>query len=214
MSKNIFHIINKATKDHNLKHSDLRIFLCLISYNSFNKIFPSLDTISSDTGIKSRPDISKGLKRLKEYNYIEIKRRKHQTNIYKLNIEQTEIKEKIVKPKSIETIKKKSILYSVVYLYSKIQNRSIESSDFAFISRLLQLKQKDNISYVQKCLMLCSVIKTMKDKTGEAKYKGVLYNSYRELSYTKFHKEVFETKSFRIDKKPDIKIINEPTINY
>lgn len=193
MSKNIFHIINKATKDHNLKHSDLRIFMCLISYNSFNKIFPSLETISRDTGIKSRPDISKGLKRLKELKYIDIKRRKHQTNIYKLNVDKIEVKIKEI-PKNIEakkttrveTLKTNSILYSVVYLYSKIQNRTIESSDFAFVSRLLQLKQKDNISYIQKCLMLCNVLKSKIDNTGELKYKGILYNAYRDLSYSEF----------------------------
>lgn len=193
MSKNIFHIINKATKDHNLKHSDLRIFLCLISYNSFNKIFPSLETISIDTGIKSRPDISKGLKRLKELEYIEIKRRKHQTNIYNLNVDKIEVKKKeisknieVKKSVSAETLKNKSILYSVVYLYSKIQKRSIDSSDYAFIKHLLKEKQKDNISYVQKCLMLCNVLKSKIDKTGEQKYKGILFNSYRDLSYTEF----------------------------
>lgn len=192
MSKNIFHIINKATKDLNLKHSDVRIFLCLISYNTFKKIFPSLDTISSDTGIKSIPDVSKGLKRLKECGYIDIKRRKHQTNIYKLNIEQIEIKKKVNKPKSIESMKNKSILYSVVYLYSKIQNRSIESSDFAFINRLLQLKQRDNVSYTQKCLMLCYVLKSKIEKTGEPKYKGILWNSYCNLSYTDFKNNLYK----------------------
>lgn len=197
MSTNIFHIINKATKDQNLKHSDLRIFLCLISYNSFNKIFPSLDTISADTGIKSRPDISKGLKRLKDNNYIEIKRRKHQTNIYKLKDVATDLKIRKKREKeqvTIETIKKNSILYSVVYLYSKIQNRSIESSDFAFINRLLQLKQKDNVSYTGKCLMLCYILNSLKEKTGELKYKGILYNSYRDLNYSDF-KNILNSES-------------------
>ncbi len=152
-----------------------------------------METISLDTGIKSGSDISKGLKRLKELKYIEIKRRKHQTNIYKLKVDKIEVKKKeiskdieVKKSVTAESIKNKSMLYSVVYLYSKIQKHSIESSDFAFISRLLQLKQKDNISYVQKCLMLCNVIKSKIDNTGELKYKGMLFNAYRDLSYSEF----------------------------
>ena len=118
------------------------------------------------------------------------------------------------KPLSSEISGNKSLLHSVVHLYSKIQNRSIESSDFAFINRLLQLKRNDHISTVQKCLMLCYVIKKLKEKTSEPKYKGVLYNSYRDLNYTEYHKEVFENKSNRKEIKPDVSIIHEPSINY
>jgi hypothetical protein len=58
--------------------------MILISYNTFRKIFPSLETISKDTGIKSIPDISKKLQNLSKYGYIKIIRRKHQSNIYEI----------------------------------------------------------------------------------------------------------------------------------
>jgi hypothetical protein len=81
---NIFEIINKISRDTRIKHSEFRIFMILISYNTFRKIFPSLETISKDTGIKSIPDISKKLQNLSKYGYIKIIRRKHQSNIYEI----------------------------------------------------------------------------------------------------------------------------------
>jgi len=146
----------------------------------------------------------------------ELKESKRETNNNVNNVNKiiiTENKRKR-KPNSQDTFKNKSILYSVVLLYSKIQNRSIESSDFAFINVLLKLKQNDQISIEQKCLMLCYVISKLKAKIGEQKYKGILYNSYKDLSYTQYHKEVFESISIREKFKPDKNIIYDPSINY
>lgn len=225
MSKNIFHIINKATKDHNLKHSDLRIFLCLISYNTFNKIFPSLETISIDTGIKSRPDISKGLKRLKELNYIEIKRRKHQTNIYKLNVEKIEVKKKeISEPlKSTEiSYMNKAMLEVVAGEVAKAKGYSKpESSDFKFVNNLLKEKADDNykedhFNYIRKCLMILYLINKHLNKFSNTEYKYPYFKTvYSAYSYNLIHKDIFDSKTSIVKmNKPDIKIINEPSVNY
>lgn len=88
--------------------------------------------------------------------------------------------------RSLETYKTESTLYSVVYLYTSINNRSIDSSDYGFVKHLLQLKQNDNITYRIKCLMLCYVIKYLQSKTTLPKYKGILYNTYRDLNYDDF----------------------------
>ena len=108
------------------------------------------------------------------------------------------------KSQSIRSIKNKSILYSVVYLYTKIENRSIESSDYAFISRLLQLKQSDDLSYIQKCLMLCYVIKSLTEKIYETQYKGILYNSFRDFSYSDFKNNLYNESNSIISKEYQI----------
>lgn len=213
----VFNILKEVIEDKRLTYLDKTVFTSLITFNGKNKIFPSLSEIGNRINCNSQNNISVSINKLKELNYIDVKRRFQKSNIYILKNVTTDLnikKQRDKKQKSNDTLKNKSILYSVVYLYSKIQNRSIESSDFAFINRLLQLKQKDNITYIQKCLMLCSVLKSKKDRTAEPKYKGIIYNSYQALDYAKYHKEVFETKSNRIKIKPDIKIIYEPTINY
>jgi hypothetical protein len=213
----VFNILKEVIEDKRLTYLDKTVFTSLITFNGKNKIFPSLSDIGNRINCNSINNISVSINKLKELNYIDVIRRFQKSNIYILKNVTTDLKIKKKnerKPESIESIKNKSILYSVVFLYSKIQNHSIESSDFAFINRLLKIKAKDDFTYIQKCLMLCSVFKSKIDKTGEEKYKGILYNSYRDLNYTKFHKEVFETKSNRIELKPDFKIINEPSINY
>lgn len=194
MRKNIFHLINKATKDHNLKNSEVRILLCLISYNSFKKIFPSLETISLDTGIKSKPDISKGLQRLKELDYIEIKRRKHQTNIYILNTDNIEIKKKVT-VKNIESTIMKNIFYSVIYIYSKINNCKENECDIDFLKRVIDKNKKSGINYIQKCMILCYVINDLRTKINDPKYKGILYNTYRSFDYQKNIKDTIESKN-------------------
>lgn len=78
----IFNVINKICKDKRVKHSEFRVFMVLVSYNTFRNIFPSLETISKDSGIKSKPDISKMLHKLKKLEYIDIKPRKNQSNKY------------------------------------------------------------------------------------------------------------------------------------
>lgn len=83
--RGIFEIINRIVKDRNIKHAEYRVFMDLVSYNSFRKIFPSLQTISEDTGIKSIPDISNMLQKLERFGYIKIIRRKHLSNIYEIS---------------------------------------------------------------------------------------------------------------------------------
>lgn len=166
MRKNIFHLLNKATKDLNLKHSDVRILNCLISYNSFNKIFPSQETISNDIGIKSRPDISKGLRNLERNGYIEIKRRKHQSNLYKLNTED-KIKPKLEKPKIEKESKDENIKYMdkamieiVAGEVAKAKGKNKhDSSDFSFVNSMLKIKEgdkykEDSYNVIRKCLIL------------------------------------------------------------
>ena len=78
----IFNVINKICKDKRVKHSEFRVFMVLVSYNTFRNIFPSLETISKDSSIKSKPDISKMLHKLESLGYIRIIPRKNQSNKY------------------------------------------------------------------------------------------------------------------------------------
>lgn len=82
--KSILFTLNEVTRDKRLKHYEVRIFNVLVSYNGYGKIFPSLETISKDTGIKSKSDISKALKHLHELEYIKKRRRKYNSNIYEI----------------------------------------------------------------------------------------------------------------------------------
>jgi len=88
--------------------------------------------------------------------------------------------------------KERSYIYSVVKLLLHYTNKE-KSYCFAITNRLLKYKAADNdISKLQKCLMLMYVIKKYCDKTNDPKYIGILTNSYRELSYTDFKRIVFE----------------------
>lgn len=94
--EDIFHIINTVVKDKRLKHSEVRVFMVLVSYNGKRNIFPSQNRISNDSGIKSISDISKMLKKLAIYGYIKITKRKHQSNIYEiLNINKGSTKDRV-----------------------------------------------------------------------------------------------------------------------
>lgn len=206
MSKNIFHIINKATKDHNLKHSDLRIFMCLISYNSYGKIFPSLETISKDTGIKSIPDISKGLRKLRELDYIESKQRKHQSNIYKIKYIECEMKTKKEKPKVDVDINSdvkymdNAMIEVVAGQFAKATGRlKPESSDFAIVNKLLNLKlsdhyKKDCMNTVRKCLMLLYFINIHIDKLKGDNPYPYFQTVYSTANYNSIRKKIFETE--------------------
>lgn len=195
----IFKNINKVCKDSNISHSEFRVFMVLVSYNSNKKIFPSLDTIAKDSGIKSKTDISKKLNNLKERGYIEIKRRKHQSNIYRINDLKEPVKQSHPKPEQkpakLKDIKQdksepmtkeqqeKSILYSTVTIYAKVlYNRKYESGDFAIIRKLLKLKDADYYCYTVKCLMLLQVIQSIKDKITDNNFRGILYNRFREAT--------------------------------
>jgi len=109
----------------------------------------------------------------------------------------------------------KSILYSVVYLYSKILNRQIESADYAFINRLLKLKEHDSLTHLQKYLMLCFALNSIKELNNHAKFKGILFNKFKELNYSDFNNSIKEKKILtQINLTPDTNILKNPSINY
>lgn len=207
----IFKNINRVCKDSNISHSEFRVFMVLVSYNSNRKIYPSLETISKDSKIKSIPDISKKLNKLKERGYIEIHRRKHQSNIYKIvNVkepvkqshpepEQEPAKLKEIEPAEHKPLtkeqKEKSILYSTVTIYAKmLYNRKYESGDFAIIQKLLKLKANDNYCYTVKCLMLLQVIQSIKDKITDNNFKGILFNRFRETTRNELQRIFIKTE--------------------
>ena len=217
---NIFKNINKVCKDKKVSHAGFRVFMVLVSYNSCKKIYPALETISKDAGIKSISFVSRQLNLLKERGYIEIYRRKHQSNIYRINDLKEPIKQSHPKPEQkpakIKDIKQdksepitkeqqeKSILYSTVTIYAKMQNRKYESGDFAIIRKLLKLKDADNYCYTVKCLMLLQVIQSVKDKIADNNFRGILYNRYREATRNDLQ---------RIFKKPEQEIFIIPNSN-
>ncbi|MBM4159169.1 MAG: hypothetical protein FJ216_10395 [Ignavibacteria bacterium] len=83
-------------------------------------------------------------------------------------------------------------IYSVVQLLLRYTNKE-KSYCYAIINKLLKYKAADNdISKLQKCLMLMYIVKKYCDKINDPKYIGILTNSYRELSYTDFKRIVFE----------------------
>jgi hypothetical protein len=97
--------------------------------------------------------------------------------------------------KNVIKQKNKSFLNSVVTLFSVITNKDKELSYcYSIINKLLKLKESDNITYLQKCLMLIYIIKNNKDRVNENKYIGILTNQFRELSYTNFKTQVFNTQ--------------------
>lgn len=109
---------------------------------------------------------------------------------------------------------RKSILYSVVYLYSKILNRQIESADYAFINRLLKLKENDSLTHLQKYLMLCFALNSIKELHNHDKFKGILYNKFKELNYTDFNNFIKKKIIAQINLAPDTNILKNPSINY
>lgn len=89
MKKNknyILTTLNKAVKDDNLKNLDLRVLLCLVSYNGKGEIKPGLKTIAKDIGIRNNSisSVSNSITRLKKSGYITIKRRFQKPNIYSI----------------------------------------------------------------------------------------------------------------------------------
>jgi len=80
----------------------------------------------------------------------------------------------------------------VVKLYMAITKKEDEASHcYSIINKLLKIKENDNISFLQKCLMLMYIIRKYKDHIHETKYIGILINHYRELSYYDFKNAVF-----------------------
>ncbi|HMQ70124.1 MAG TPA: helix-turn-helix domain-containing protein [Ignavibacteria bacterium] len=204
--KNIFHLINKAVKDTRLKHCEVRILLCLISYNSFNKIFPSRETISKDTGIKSNAHISRHLNRLKDLGYIQIIRRKQNSNIYKLNL--MEATNHVTINESLKEINQSVKAVTI----DKLTEYSINPS---FLDLILKINTGAGEVY-KKCFQLLYCIAQLEKRKNEINnLQAYLLTTYRNLSYSQFHKDLFELKK-TIKKiiRPDKEILLSPAVNY
>lgn len=207
----IFEIINTVTKDKRLNHSEVRVFMDLISYNSFKKIFPSLETISKDTGIRSIPDVSKKLHNLEKYGYIQIIRRKHLSNIYKINFqEMKKIEQK--KPRKSKSIEKKlsetviiqdnenniteAFIYQIALIIASHRDEPAPGKQiYIFINRILNNYSDKNIKKYQIAFMLLHYIL----KAGREKYIGSLPYSYFNsffpmLYYSDFRRQMFENE--------------------
>lgn len=70
----------------------------------------------------------------------------------------------------------------VVLLFCKIKNVKPDSSHYSYIGKLLK-KDRDNLTYLQRCLLLCFVLKQFEAKSENPKFRGIIFNSYRETSY-------------------------------
>lgn len=202
----IFKLINTVTKDKRLKHSEVRVFMSLISYNSFKKIFPSLKTIAKDTGIKSIPDISKKLHNLEKCGYIKIIRRKHLSNVYILNPlfedlipeaenpehpqEKPEIKKDI---EEAEKVILNAYITQIAFTVAEYRKETKPGDQiYKFINRILNTYSDRNVKKYQVAFMLLVYIL----KAGENKFKSGLpfayFNSFFPmLYYSDFRREMF-----------------------
>jgi hypothetical protein len=71
----------------------------------------------------------------------------------------------------------------VVLLYCKILNVIPDSSHYSFISKILK-QDRDNLTYLQRCLLLCYVLKRLEAGAENPKFKGMIFNEYKETSYS------------------------------
>lgn len=200
MKEKVLNFLIRANKDIRLKHSEVRILVCLISYNTFKKIFPSRETISRDTGIKSLTDISKQINRLKEFGYIEILRRKQQSNLYKLIFIKLEIEMNHLD----DPVKEITI--------SKFKEFSLNE---AFFNTIMKINTGASEIY-QKCFMILYCIGLLEKRKDEINnFQAYLLTTYKNLSYSEYHKNVFESNHLICNSiKPEFEIITKPEINY
>jgi len=70
----------------------------------------------------------------------------------------------------------------VVLLFCKIINVNPDTSHYSYIGKLLK-KDRDSLTYLQRCLLLCFVLKRFEAKSENPKFRGIIFNSYRETSY-------------------------------
>ncbi|MCX6163626.1 MAG: hypothetical protein NTU73_01995 [Ignavibacteriae bacterium] len=101
--------------------------------------------------------------------------------------------------------KEKNYLYSVVKILMLITSKE-KSNCFALVQRLLKYKAEDNLTYLQKCLILMYIIKANQDTIKKEKYIGILTNQYRELSYSDFKNLLFQNSE--AIKKEKYEILN------
>lgn len=206
---NIFKFLKYAMKDSRLTGSEYRILSCISFLSGYENIFPSLEYISEQTGIKRLQDISFRLNKLKKLNYISIQRRQRQTNIYKLNFDilknsvekEKSILEKLHKPEIRKKDKagdpeKYSMSIDPVHTLEK-DLREVTSWKFNGNEKQLDTlinSNKENIETYKKYLMLLYLIGKIAEKKGIKNKQAYLFKSFQNQSYSEYHKEVFETK--------------------
>lgn len=197
MMKNnkIFFLLNSVTRDKRLKHFEVRIFFCLISYNGFNKIFPSQKTISEMIGVKSIPDISKALNKLCKLGYIFIERRKHKTNIYRINYNIDNINLNDIKVRHPD---KNSYIYCCTFIFNKIsESDSHCEEEHNFIINLIR---SNKTSMLQNTLVLMYLLNIVNNNlVGIKNLNGYLTTSFKNTSYSKIHSIIEQQKENNIN---------------
>lgn len=207
---NIFKNINKVCKDKKVSHAGFRVFMVLVSYNSCKKIYPSLETISKDCGIKSISFVSRLLNLLKERGYIEIHRRKHQSNIYKIVDVKEEVKQshpkteqepakteptKTEEPKkySIDKELTKNFISQIAYVIAEYRNEPEPKPQvYTFINNVINLNPEP-MKYKIAFMLLIYVLKYKDKFCGELPYS--YFKSFFGIKiYSDFRKSIFDTK--------------------
>lgn len=222
--KNSFELLRIALKDKRLKHQDLKVLLALFLFSGFEKIFPSLNTIGTDAGIKSKSNVSRALNRLEKFSYIEIIRQGPKSNIYKLNYnpemqtEEKKIKNYITTKDGKKIIESELKKISEEKIYALLKDESEKYlSEIGIAKNFFTQLMKTNkyVSNYKKLLLLMFCIGEVEKRKKEIKnVKAYLTTTFKNLSYIDYHKSVFETRSNRIEIKTDKRIIKEPSINY
>jgi hypothetical protein len=176
--------------------------MVLISYNTFRKIFPSLETISKDSGIKSITDISKKLHTLEKYGYISIIRRKHLSNIYKIN--SIEMKNPVdPEPQKAEKEILKAYIERIAYVIAGYRNINIDSNEkkkqqiFAFINNYVYGFKDKTVKHYQVAFMfLCYVLRNENKFCAKLPYN--YFNTFfiDKLKYSDFRNEIFSSDNY------------------
>jgi hypothetical protein len=77
----------------------------------------------------------------------------------------------------------------VVLLYCKLLQVNPDSSHYGFIGRLIR-RERDELTYLQRCILLCYVLKSLEEKFNIPKFKGALINTYNETSYSEIKNNI------------------------
>lgn len=74
-----------------------------------------------------------------------------------------------------------------VIVYCKILGVNPDSSHYSFISKILK-QERDNLTYLQRALLLCYAIGLVEHLKNEKNFRGVIINRYNETSYMELEK--------------------------
>lgn len=192
VTNKIFKLLSEVLEDNSLTYRDKVIFTALLTFNGQKKIYPSHKEISWRTGCNSINNISVSISKLKNKKYIKVFRRMQKSNLYVLTGIETKLKiKRNYKP---ETLKYNSLIYSIGMIYREIIGQELKIS---FIKRLLKMNtNKDNVTQIQRALMICYVIKKNTESKEYAKVLGKIYNEYQDLKYIDFRNEIFSNENF------------------